>query len=226
MSILTRLTRETARRILPSTRYLERMGSIESNGSTPVFLTFDDGPHPECTPQLLDQLAGVNAKATFFVLGSSARKHPELIRRTLSEGHSIGTHTWSHLSAAKVPVAKWINDVLRARHEIEAITGQECPLFRPPYGELTPLSLIALLRAGTRIVQWSQDTKDYTTSTHDEFCRWFINNQPSAGAVVLMHDNQKITCAAIQEGLKHWQADLDFLAIPMTAEPSTAKKKL
>jgi len=196
----------------------------ESDANTrpvPIYLTFDDGPHPDHTPRILDQLAELNAKATFFILGKHAKCYPDIVRRTLSEGHSIGTHSWSHWSARTTPTTTWIEDVHRARSEVEHITGLHCCLFRPPYGELTPLSLLALLRSGVRTIQWSQDTKDFEADTAYQFNQWFVNNKPSLGSVVLMHDNQALTSENLQEGCLNWKLGVDFRAIPMTiASPS------
>jgi len=115
-------------------------------------------------------------------------------------------------------VITWIKDVQRARNEVEDITGQQCCLFRPPYGELTSLSLLALLCTGVRIIQWSQDTKDFEATSQSQFYQWFVNNKPTSGTVVLMHDNQALTSDNLLEGCSLWQPRVNFRAIPMTID--------
>lgn len=216
MSIRTRVTLEIAKRALSRKYFATNL--IIHNGNMPklpAYLTFDDGPHSDSTPRLLDEIARSNIKATFFVLGKQAKLYPYLIRRILAEGHSVGTHTWNHWSARTVPVVTWINDVQRARQEVEDITGMSCKLFRPPYGELTPSSLLFLMRAGIRTIHWSQDTKDYACTSQAKFCKWFVDNQPTPGTVVLMHDLPSITYRNLIQGCSYWQEKTDFLAIPM-----------
>lgn len=224
MSITTRLTKEVALRLLSSNRYvmdLKNHSPALSGGKLPVYLTFDDGPHPERTPKIIDQLSDINAKATFFVLGESAKKHPEIVRKLITEGHSIGSHSWSHWSAEKVPATQWLNDIQKARDEIESISGQACKLFRPPYGELTPQTLLGLLKTNTRIIQWSHDSKDFEAKTGAQFEKWFIDNKPSFGSVILMHDNQDLTSQHLKEGCSHWLPSSEFLAIPMNISDNT-----
>ncbi|APG28443.1 hypothetical protein A7E78_11645 [Syntrophotalea acetylenivorans] len=215
MSIKTRLTLELAKRVLPKERFAVNLRERKvSKNAAPVYLTFDDGPHPDFTPRLLDEITKLKAKATFFVLGKRAQLYPNLVRRILAEGHSVGTHTWSHWSARKVSVATWIKDVQCARHEVEDITGKPCKLFRPPYGELTPLSLLALMREGIRTIHWSQDTKDFACTSKSKFCQWFADNTPTPGTIVLMHDLTALTHENLLEGCSHWQENTEFLSIP------------
>jgi len=216
MSILTRFTKKTAERLLPQTKYVVTLQeNVADAQRMPVFLTFDDGPHPNHTPRLLDQLAKFNAKATFFMVGEHAQRWPDIVRRTIAEGHSVGSHSWHHWSVRNVTVANWIKDVQRARHELENIIEQQCCLFRPPYGELTPLSLLALLLNGFRIIHWSQDTRDFEATSQSQFCEWFVNNEPASGSVVLLHDNQMLTSSSLLQGCSHWQPGVVFRAIPM-----------
>ena len=123
-----------------------------------VALTFDDGPHPEDTPPLLDLLARHKAKATFFVVGKSVRRHPELVERLAAEGHALGNHTWDHLSLPSLTgrfrraQLAWTEEALGARSS---------RLFRPPYGEQTPASRLAPLRLGLDVVCWDVIAEDW-----------------------------------------------------------------
>ena len=102
-------------------------------GQPVLYLTFDDGPHPEITGFVLDELKRYNAKATFFCIGNNVALYPETYKRILLEGHRVGNHTYSHLNGWKTNDKKYIDDVLKAREYINS------DLFRPPYGKITGL---------------------------------------------------------------------------------------
>ena len=105
-----------------------------------VALTFDDGPDPEQTPRVLDTLREHGVRATFFLIGSKAELHPEIVRRMAAEGHAIGIHTWSH--SPGFPMRRsgaMAADILRCRESLREITGVETDLFRPPYGVTNPM---------------------------------------------------------------------------------------
>lgn len=216
MSILTRITKDMAKNLLPKTLYaLDFHIENKLDSKTPVFLTFDDGPHPEFTPKILDVLAENNAKATFFVLGSQIKGASHIIKRAVAEGHSIGTHTWSHWNAKEADLKAWKKDVYNARCSVEDIIGQPCNLFRPPYGDLTPLTLLYLVRNSFQVIQWSLDTKDFRASSKDQLGTWFANTSPKAGDIILMHDNKETTSQGILPACEIWGDKIEFLAIPM-----------
>lgn len=216
MSALTWLTRHCCNSFLPASKFLVRMPlSSEKKENCDVYLTFDDGPHSERTPRVLDQLAAMDAKATFFFQGQNISSNKELIIRTKKEGHSVGTHSWSHYSSADVTLSDWINDVNKARIEMEQITSEKCSLFRPPYGYLTPLPVIQLLKRKYTIVLWSHDTKDYEAKTGADISNWFINQQQEPGMVILMHDAKEMTSLFLKDAIKYWEPSTNFLPIPM-----------
>lgn len=110
-----------------------------------VAFTFDDGPDPVTTPQVLALLARHRAKATFFVVGSRARKHPELVRRIVAEGHTVGSHTFDHSHTFHFMAPRRQREELeRGIAAIAAVTGERPKLFRPPQGLRTPLLRDAL----------------------------------------------------------------------------------
>ncbi|MBD9235884.1 MAG: polysaccharide deacetylase family protein, partial [Alistipes onderdonkii] len=121
-----------------------------------VALTFDDGPDPEQTPRVLDTLREHGVRATFFLIGSKAELHPEIVRRMAAEGHAIGIHTWSH--SPGFPMRRsgaMAADILRCRESLREITGVETDLFRPPYGVTNPMVARAVKRTRSRCVGWS-----------------------------------------------------------------------
>lgn len=118
-----------------------------------VALTFDDGPDPEMTPRVLDLLRERGVRATFFLVGAKAERHPELVRRIAAEGHDTGIHTWEH--AAGFPMrSSWAMtaDILRCRESLRQIAGVETHLFRPPFGVTNPMVARAVKRTQSRCI--------------------------------------------------------------------------
>jgi peptidoglycan/xylan/chitin deacetylase (PgdA/CDA1 family) len=106
----------------------------DSSGPPRVALTFDDGPHPEATPRVLDQLANADARATFFLVGAHAEKWPRIVRRIVDEGHLIGNHSFAHRIAGSVSfTGYWQDSILRTGRLLEEISGRRPLWFRPPF---------------------------------------------------------------------------------------------
>jgi peptidoglycan/xylan/chitin deacetylase (PgdA/CDA1 family) len=149
-----------------------------------VALTFDDGPHPEDTPPLLDLLGEHGAQATFFVVGKSARRHPELVERIAAEGHALGNHTWDHLSLPSLTgrfrraQLAWTEEVLGERSS---------RLFRPPYGEQTPASRLTPLRLGLDVVCWDVIAEDWRDDPAEALLAR-VRRRLRPGSIVLFHD--------------------------------------
>src|SRR6186713_2927733 len=99
-----------------------------------IYLTFDDGPHPQVTPLLLDLLKTKNAKATFFLIGTNIEAYPDLARQIVANGHSIGNHSYDHKRFHELKLQTQLNQVITTNKLIEKITGAECKLFRAPGG--------------------------------------------------------------------------------------------
>jgi peptidoglycan-N-acetylglucosamine deacetylase len=158
---------------------------IRVSTAEPVLaLTFDDGPHPEDTPPLLDLLDRYGAKATFFVVGKSARNHPELIERMAAAGHALGNHTWDHLSmpSLKGPFRRrqlaWTQEVLGSHGS---------GLFRPPYGEQSLGSLLDALSQGLTVVCWDVVAEDWRDDPAEVMLAR-IYRRLRRGSIVLFHD--------------------------------------
>lgn len=165
-----------------------------------IALTFDDGPHPEHTPRILDVLARHGAGATFFIQAMEAEKYPDLVRRMLAAGHEIGNHGYAHPDARRVPLVEYLADVDRARGAIEGIAGKPLPrLFRPPYGNLTPRSLWSLVRRGYRIVLWSADLNDSFIPTADELVAHARALEVQPGQILLLHEDYAQTVEALPQ---------------------------
>ena len=193
MSALRQVIRSAMTAALPRRRFL-----VRGPGSSPqVALTFDDGPHPEHTPRLLDELARQDIKATFFVVGREAERHPEIVERVAREGHAIGHHSWTHSEPAETPAAQLLDEVRRSIELLQSITGKVPDRFRPPKGALTAQKFAALWRAKQRIVLWSADPRDYQMTGPGELVSWAASRSPSGGEIVLLHDVWPYAAAAI-----------------------------
>jgi peptidoglycan/xylan/chitin deacetylase (PgdA/CDA1 family) len=149
-----------------------------------VFLTFDDGPTPEVTEWILDELARYDAGATFFCTGRNVEKYPELYERIVAGGHRVGNHTYSHLKGWGTEVGKYVDDVDRAAC---AMGGS---LFRPPYGRITPVQSRALAPR-YRIVMWNIISRDYNRGISPRTCLDNVIRHLRPGDIVVFHDSKK-----------------------------------
>ena len=194
MGKLRQIMKSTLNGLLPRSLFLThgrqlRAGSAHGNAHGPALsLTFDDGPHPEHTPALLDELEAAGIEATFFVVGEKAERHPDIVRRIAEAGHEIGNHTWSHSEPRQTSTSVFLAELRRTRELLEDLTGQPCRLVRPPKGALSPGKLLGLLTSRQPIVLWNQDTRDYALNDPAAIGRWVANYSPRHGDIVLMHD--------------------------------------
>lgn len=130
-------------------------------------LTFDDGPNPAWTPQLLDLLAKHGVKATFFMVGSFAQAEPELVRRVAAAGHLIGNHSWSHPNLALTKAEQVTEELTRTSEMLEQISGAKVRFFRPPFGARRPFVLRTARGLGMVPVTWNAMTTDWRTPSAD-----------------------------------------------------------
>ncbi|KAJ3079499.1 hypothetical protein HK102_003741 [Quaeritorhiza haematococci] len=159
-------------------------------------LTFDDGPHPEGTPIVLDALRAANIKATFFVLGSQADLHPDLIRRIDSDGHQIASHTYDHKDLQTLPARTGSTTTLgifeqlqRTSDSINNIIGKRPAWLRPPYGSINATGVRIAKELGMIVANWNLDTKDWTGNTQIEAgFRQILDRNYANGYVSLQHD--------------------------------------
>jgi len=149
-----------------------------------IWLTFDDGPESEITPQVLDILKERSVGATFFCVGANAAAHPGLMERIVADGHLPGNHTWHHLHGWKTPPAAYAEDVTRC--DSLFYTG----IFRPPHGKFTP-SQYYLLRERYRFILWSVLTYDFSRRITPEKCLDIALTYTTSGSVVVFHDSLK-----------------------------------
>ena len=149
-----------------------------------VYLTFDDGPSPAWTPQLLDGLKERNVKATFFLIGENAKNNPELVKREAEEGHLIGNHTYHHVEITRVPDETAQEEILMTNEVITGITGEEVSYMRPPFG-VWQKNLERKL--DVMPVLWTIDPLDWTTDNEDEIINKVVT-QAGENDIILLHD--------------------------------------
>jgi peptidoglycan/xylan/chitin deacetylase (PgdA/CDA1 family) len=155
-----------------------------------IYLTFDDGPDEHFTPRILDILAEWRAKATFFVCGKKGEKFPQILRRMVEEGHSIGNHTYSH-SRFLVYCGILGKEIERTEEIIYKITGYRPNLFRPPWGVVMPWVKKKIWKRGYKLVLWDIDTRDWKKLAGEEIARK-VKGEASDGAIVLLHDGDDV----------------------------------
>ncbi len=154
-----------------------------------VALTFDDGPHPKYTPQILEILDKYNAKATFFLIGKNAKAYPDIVIEEYTRGHEIGNHTYSHPDLKKISATEFLEEIQKASDVIFEITGTSPILFRPPGGYLNNDIVKEVLACDSKAVLWSwrQDTRDWACPSADCIFSNVIENLRD-GDIILFHD--------------------------------------
>ncbi len=172
--------------ILP---FLQPKGLIWKGGKglpkNGIYLTFDDGPHPEITPQVLALLARYNAKATFFCVGENAVRYPQVVAQIGAEGHTLGNHTYNHLKGSRTPTADYLSNTLKAAQTLP--TGW----FRPPYGRIRRKQVAVLQQQGFRIVMWDVLSGDFDPRHSARDCARFVIRHARPGSIVVFHDSLK-----------------------------------
>jgi peptidoglycan/xylan/chitin deacetylase (PgdA/CDA1 family) len=185
-------------------RVLERFSSGRifftlPNGMSPgVALTFDDGPHPETTPRILDALAAASVHATFFVQGNAVAAAPAILRRAHQDGHCIASHGMLHISARKQSAAAALANATECHQLLQHELGTQLPrIYRPPYGELTVGALRSLLNSGFRIAFWNRDSNDSFVSSAAGITQLLTQAPPVDRDILLFHDDYAITAEAL-----------------------------
>lgn len=160
--------------------------------SKKIALTFDDGPHPYYTEQLLDGLKERGVKATFFVLGKHAEQYPELVERMSEEGHLVGNHTYSHMQLNQRNSEAFKEELVKTSRLIEELTGQEVQYVRPPYGTWNKnfeeeLNMFPVL--------WTIDPLDWSSKNVTGIVNK-VTNKAKDNSIILLHDEYKTTVTA------------------------------
>ncbi|WP_412476748.1 polysaccharide deacetylase family protein [Flavobacterium sp. TBRC 19031] len=177
------------------------------NAEKKIYLTFDDGPIPEITEWVINQLEQYNAKATFFCIGENIQKHPEIFRKIIDNDHSIGNHTFNHLKGWETSLTAYIENTEKCAETIANFTLQtlNAKLFRPPYGKIKPSQAKALRQSGYKIIMWDVISMDFDKNISPEKCLENVLKNIESGSIIVFHDS-----------IKAWQ-NLQY-ALPKTLE--------
>jgi peptidoglycan/xylan/chitin deacetylase (PgdA/CDA1 family) len=182
------------------------------------YLSFDDGPHPEHTPRLLDLLASHGAHASFFVVGREAERHPQLIERIVAEGHLLGNHSYNHTRFAKLSLREQVAEIHCTDELLSTFDQQSRHWMRPPQGHLTLPLLWHFARARRSVAYWSYDSLDYRHEPDAQVIARLRNRPPHVGDIVLMHDDNGCAGEVLSVLLPEWlAAGHRFDALPEAA---------
>lgn len=155
------------------------------SSSKVVYLTFDDGPIPECTPQVLDILSCYGVKASFFMVAENAERNPDLLTRVRDEGHSVGNHTYHHVRGHHCTTCAYVEDALHGESVLQT------KLYRPPHGRMRYAQKKALLLAGYKIYLWDVLTHDYNAHYSSDRMLSIVKRYTRNGSIIVLHDSLK-----------------------------------
>ena len=167
------------------------------SGSNQLALTFDDGPHPKYTPQILEALGEAGVPATFFVLGSQVEQHPEIVAKMIEGGHELGNHTYSHTNLGKISWRRGCEELQAADRLLRQQDPRFQGLFRPPWGWIGLGGALYSIRNGCRAAMWSIDSRDYLLDGTQPLIERIESASMRAGDILLFHDDNAYTAEAI-----------------------------
>ena len=157
----------------------------KENAQNNIWLTFDDGPHQESTPFILNVLKEEQVKATFFLVGEQMEKHPELLNQIISEGHIVANHSYSHKNGWLSNNSTYFNDIEKCQKLIT-----ENKLFRPPYGKISPLQ-ISHLKKNYKIILWDVLSWDFSLYNTPKKVKESVLKNTVSGSIIVFHNNKK-----------------------------------
>jgi peptidoglycan-N-acetylglucosamine deacetylase len=187
--------------LLPGVR--RRIGGQAARNA--VYLTFDDGPDPSVTPEVLALLRDFGARATFFLIGEKAIEHRALAARIAAEGHLLGNHSFTHRRLTSLDWREQLHEVSRTNEVLREIDRAPLHPFRPPYGIASVALLCRLRVAGIRTEYWSLDSNDYRHDSSASIAR-LSREAPEPGDILLMHDDHPTVLDILKTCLPAWAA--------------------
>jgi peptidoglycan/xylan/chitin deacetylase (PgdA/CDA1 family) len=163
------------------------------NTGNKIYLTFDDGPIPEITEWVLEELKKHNVKATFFCIGDNIAKHPEIFKKVIDEGHAVGNHTFNHLNGWKTTTETYLENFERCERTIQqsSINNLNSKIFRPPYGKIKRSQAKAIHQLGYKIIMWDVLSVDFDSNLSQEKCLENVLFNVRSGSIIVFHDSIK-----------------------------------
>ena len=167
------------------------------DGEMKIALTFDDGPHPKKTPQILEVLREYGVRATFFEIGENIRYYPQIAKMVLSEGHEIGNHTYSHPHINKINKSDICQELYDCDEVMKDILNYTPNLFRPPEGIVDDEIRAIAQDMNYNVILWSVDTKDWSGRSADDIVT-DVEKSVKPGDIILMHDYTSRNCHTVE----------------------------
>ncbi|TRX04184.1 polysaccharide deacetylase family protein [Flavobacterium gawalongense] len=162
------------------------------NTENKVYLTFDDGPIPEITEWVLEELKTHNAKATFFCIGDNINKNNKIFKKVITEGHAIGNHTFNHLNGWKTTTEAYLENFKRCEEIIQQSgINLKSKFFRPPYGKIKTTQAKEISKLGYKIIMWDVLSADFDQNLSKEDCLENVLSNIESGSIIVFHDSIK-----------------------------------
>lgn len=162
------------------------------NTKKKVYLTFDDGPIPEITEWVLEELKKHNAKATFFCIGDNINKNPQILKKVITAGHAIGNHTYNHLNGWKTTTEAYLENIKRCEELIQQSgINLKSKFFRPPYGKIKTRQAKEISKLGYKIIMWDVLSADFDQNLSQEACLKNVLSNTESGSIIVFHDSAK-----------------------------------
>lgn len=165
------------------------------NVENKIYLTFDDGPTPEITEWVLEELKKHQAKATFFCIGKNINNQSDIFLKIIDEGHSIGNHTYNHLKGWITSTEDYLHNTALCKSEINGLNSVICNLqsllFRPPYGKIKKSQSKKLRQLGYKIIMWDVLSADFDQTITAEKCLDNVLQNVKSGSIIVFHDSIK-----------------------------------
>lgn len=155
-----------------------------------MWLTFDDGPIPEVTPWVLEQLAAYNARATFFCIGDNVRKHPDILKMVLDANHTVGNHTFNHWNGWKTNSESYLENTRACDAALRKHIAYK-PVMRPPYGRISRKQASGIRQMGYKIIMWDVVSADFDQSIDGKTCLQNVIKNVEPGSIIVFHDSVK-----------------------------------
>lgn len=175
-------------------KYIQRLFKHQiwniKNDENAVYLTFDDGPIPYVTEEILKILEQEKVKATFFCIGDNIKKHPDIFLKIIQAKHAIGNHTFNHLKGWNTKLQVYVSNVDLCQQELEQLNINS-RLFRPPYGKISIKQSRFLRKKGYKIIMWDVLSKDFDCKINAQKCFDNVVKNTSSGSIIVFHDSLK-----------------------------------
>jgi peptidoglycan-N-acetylglucosamine deacetylase len=155
------------------------------NDQKQLFLTFDDGPIPEVTPWVLNQLAASGQKATFFCVGENVALYPDIYARIIADGHAVSNHTYTHKRLTHLDKNEFLKEINDCAQLVDS------QLFRPPYGAISRGQVNTLRSLGYRVIMWNVLSSDFDQRLSGETCAERVLKHAKSGSIIVFHDSKK-----------------------------------